>query len=181
MRRTILLTLFALLSLNLAHQACAQRHGGARRGVARRSHSYSRGRFGSSFGSGYGYLSADYDYGAASGYAPQPIVYVPPPPVLPQPTARPAAEPERPSVTEYTWPAEDATSSPSGTESQVFSIVLKDGSTLSAVAVFSSDDGLHYVDPDERHLRISMSEVDRAATIKLNRARKLNLYLPAPQ
>jgi hypothetical protein len=54
-------------------------------------------------------------------------------------------------------------------------------STLSAVAVVASDDGLHCVDPDERHLRISMSEVDRAATLKLNRARNLNLHLPAAQ
>jgi len=47
--------------------------------------------------------------------------------------------------------------------------------------VFASEDGLHYVDPDERYLRISMSEVDRAATLKLNRARNLNLHLPAAQ
>jgi hypothetical protein len=49
------------------------------------------------------------------------------------------------------------------------------------VTVFASDDGLHYVDPDERHLLISMSEVDRTATLKLNRARNLDLYLPAAQ
>jgi hypothetical protein len=49
------------------------------------------------------------------------------------------------------------------------------------VTVFASDDGLHYVDPDDKHLRISMSEIDRAATLKLNRARNLNLYLPAGQ
>ena len=90
-------------------------------------------------------------------------------------------------ITEYKWPAEDAASSPSAqsatseSEPQAFAIVLKDGSTLSAVSVFASDDGLHYVDPDERHLRISMSAIDRAATLKLNRARNLNLYLPAAQ
>jgi hypothetical protein len=90
-------------------------------------------------------------------------------------------------ITEYKWPAASAASSrsaPSATsesDPQDFAIVLKDGSTLSAVAVFASDDDLHYVDPDERHLRISMSEVDRAATLKLNRARNLDLYLPAAQ
>ena len=47
--------------------------------------------------------------------------------------------------------------------------------------VFAADDGLHYVDPDARHLCITMSKVDRAATLKLNRARNLNLYLPAAQ
>ena len=43
----------------------------------------------------------------------------------------------------------------------------------------ASDDVLHIVDPDERHMRVSMSAVDRAATLKLNRERKLDLYLPA--
>jgi hypothetical protein len=47
--------------------------------------------------------------------------------------------------------------------------------------VFASDDSLHYVDPDERHLRVSISEIDRAATLRLNRARNLNLHLPAAQ
>jgi hypothetical protein len=88
-------------------------------------------------------------------------------------------------ITEYKWPAEGAASSPSaasttsGAEPQAFAIVLKNGSTLSAVSVFSSADGLHYVDPDARHMRISMTEVDRAATLKLNRARNLDMYLPA--
>jgi hypothetical protein len=88
---------------------------------------------------------------------------------------------------EFKWPAAGAASSPSapaatsGSEAQTFGIVLKDGSTLSAVSVFSSDDGLHYVDPDARHLRVLMSEVDRAATLKLNRARNLDMYLPAAQ
>ena len=105
-----------------------------------------------------------------------------------QPPAPPVvAPPVHPVITEYKWPAAGAASSASArsrtsdSEPQAFAIVLKDGSTLSAVSVFSSDDGLHYVDPDERHLRISMSEVDRAATLKLNRARNLDLYLPAPQ
>jgi hypothetical protein len=92
-----------------------------------------------------------------------------------------------PVITEYKWPAAGAASSISASsttaesEPQPFGLVLKDGSTISALMVFASDDGLHYVDPDERHLRISMSEVDRAATLKLNRARNLNLHLPAAQ
>jgi hypothetical protein len=90
-------------------------------------------------------------------------------------------------ILEYKWPAADAASSPSapsttsGSEPQDFALVLKDGSTLSAVTVYASDDGLHYVDPDEKHLLISMSAIDRAATLKLNRARNLNLFLPAVQ
>jgi hypothetical protein len=187
MRRTILLSLFVLLAVSAANDACAQRRGGAGRGFARGGYGFSRGRAVSSYGFGYAYLPYDYGYdsGTAYAYAPQPAVFIQQPPVQPllfvQPPARPAVEPEHPVVTEYKWPAANAASSPSESESQVFAIVLKDGSTLSAVTVFSSDDGLHYVDPDERHLRISMSEVDRAATLKLNRARNLNLYLPAPQ
>ena len=179
MRRTILLSLFVLLAVSTAHDACAQRRGGGGHGFARGGYSLSRGRYVSPYG--LGYASLPYDY----GYVPQPVLFVQQPPIQPllyiQPSAQPVAEPEHPVVTEYKWPAASAASSPSESESQVFAIVLKNGSTLSAVTVFASDDGLHYVDPDERHLRISMTEIDRAATLKLNRARNLNLYLPAPQ
>jgi hypothetical protein len=199
MRRTILLSLFALLAMSAANDACAQRRGGAgpgfarggyaRGGFARGSHGFSRARAVSPYGLGYGYLpygSGDTylpnDSDAAYPYEPQPVLFVQ------QPPAPPVVKPPGHSViTEYKWPAAGAASSPSApsttsdSEPQPFAIVLKDGSTLSAVAVFASDDGLHYVDPDERHLRISMSEVDRAATLKLNRARNLNLYLPAAE
>jgi len=107
---------------------------------------------------------------------------------LVQPPAPPVVQPTGHAViTEYTWPAERAASSRSAhstrsePEPEPFGIVLKNGSTLSAVSVFACDDGLHYVDPDARPMRISMREVDRAATLKLNRARNLDLYLPAAQ
>jgi hypothetical protein len=191
MRRTILLSLFALLAMSVANDACAQRRGGAgpgfsRGGFARGSYGFSRARAVSPYGLGYAYLP--YDSDAAYPYEPQPVLFVQQPPLFVQPPAPPVVKPPGHSViTEYKWPAAGAACSPSApsttsdSESQAFAIVLKDGSTLSAVAVFASDDGLHYVDPDERHLRISMSEVDRAATLKLNRARNLNLYLPAAQ
>jgi hypothetical protein len=181
MRRTILLIWIALVAVTVAKNACAQRHGGGGFGYAR-GYGFGRARAFSPYGFGYGYLPygssfgyLPYDAGAAYPDAPQPVLFVqqPVPPVV-QP-------PVHPVVTEYKWPATAATSSASEPEPQDFAIVLKDGSTLSAVAVFASDDGLHYVDPDERHLRISMSQVDRAATLKLNRARNLNLYLPAAQ
>jgi hypothetical protein len=89
--------------------------------------------------------------------------------------------PARPVLTNYTWPAAarpSAAVAPEG-ETQTFEIVLKDGSRLAATTVVASDDVLHYVDPDERHMRVSMSMVDRAATLKLNRERRLTLYLPA--
>jgi hypothetical protein len=191
MRRTILFSLFALLTVGLAvgaaKDACAQHRGGGGNGFARGGYGFSRGRGVSPYGLGYGYLPYDsfYDSGAGYGYAPQPVVVVQQPPVLVQPPAPPPVGLQGHAViTEYKWPAAElasASAPPATDETQAFAIVLKDGSTLSAVSVFASDDGLHYVDPDERHLRIQMSAVDRAATLKLNRARNLNLYLPAAQ
>jgi hypothetical protein len=183
MRRTILFGLFALLAVSVASNACAQRRGGAGSGFARGGYGFSRVRAVSPYGFGYGYLP--YDSGAAYGYASQPVFFVQQPPLFVQPPPPPVVEPPvHPVVKNYEWPAAGAASSrsaPSESEPQTFAIVLKDGSTLSALTVFASDDGLHCVDPEERHLLISMSEVDRAATLKLNRARNLNLYLPAAQ
>ena len=186
MRRTILLSVFALLAASAANEACAQRRGGAAPGFARGGFVFNRVRAVSRFGFGYGYLP--YDSGPAYAYAPPPVIFVQQPPQYVEPPAPPVVEPPgHPVVTDYKWPAAGAAASPSAlsttseSEPQAFAIVLKDGSTLSAVTVVASDDGLHYVDPDERHLRISMSEVDRAATLKLNRARNLNLHLPAAQ
>ena len=186
MRRTILLSLFVLLAVSAANDACAQRRGGAGVGFARGGFGFSRARAVSPFGFGYAYLP--YDSDAAYAYAPQPVLFVQQPPLYVQPPAPPVVEPPvHPVVTDYKWPAAGAASSPSAlsttsqSEPGAFAIVLKDGSTLSAVSVVASDDGLHCVDPDERHLRISMSQVDRAATLKLNRARNLNLHLPAAQ
>ena len=186
MRRTILLSLFALLAVSAANDACAQRRGGAGPGFGRGGYGFSRARAVLPYGFGYAYLP--YDSGAAYAYAPQPVLFVQQRPLFVQRPAPPAVEPPvHPVVTDYKWPAAGAAYSPSAlsttseSEPQAFAIVLKDGSTLSAVAVVASDDGLHCVDPDERHLRISMSEVDRAATLKLNRARNLNLHLPAAQ
>lgn len=159
-------------------------------------YAHARPRFGhAAYGAGYGsslygvgyaslpydsdYGSMPYDSGAGYPYPQQPIVFV-------QPPANPVTEPAgHPVITEYNWPATSTASSRSApaatseSEPQTFALVLKDGSSLSAISVFASEDGLHYVDPDERHLRISMAKIDRAATLKLNRARNLNLYLPA--
>ena len=193
MRRTIQLSLFALLAVSAANEACAQRRGGAGPGFARGRFGFSRARAVSPYGFGYAYLPYDSGYAYPpydSGYAyqPQPVLFVQQPPPFVQPPAPPVVEPPgHPVVTDYKWPAAGAASSPSAlsttskSEPPAFAIVLKDGSTLSAVAVVTSDDGLQCVDPDERHLRISMSEVNRAATLKLNRARNLNLHLPAAQ
>jgi hypothetical protein len=186
MRWTILLSLFALLAVSAANDASAQRRGGAGLGFARGGYGFSRARAVSHYGFGYAYLP--YDSGAAYDYASQPVLFVQQPPLFVQPPAPPVVEPPvHPVVTDYKMAAAGAASSLSAlsttseSEPQAFAIVLKDGSTLSAVTVVASDDGLHCVDPDERHVRISMSGVDRAATLKLNRAKNLNLHLPAAQ
>jgi hypothetical protein len=177
MRRTILLSLFAFLAGGAVHGACAQHRGGIRYAPGRGR--YHRTRVIAPYGFGYGYSPYGSNYGYS--YAPEPAIFVqqPAPPVQPAP---PAVEPMgNPVVTEYKWPAAGTASSTSAPETRPFAIVLKDGSTLSALMVFASEDGLHYVDPDEKHLLISISAVDRAATLKLNRARNLNLQLPAAQ
>jgi hypothetical protein len=74
MRRTILLSLFALLAVSAANDTCAQRRGGAGRGFARGGYGFSRARAVSPYGFGYAYLP--YDSGAAYAYAPQPALFV---------------------------------------------------------------------------------------------------------
>jgi hypothetical protein len=187
MRRIILHSLFLLLALSAANVACAQHRGGVHgSGNARHGHGSGRGRAVSPYGFGYGYGA--YDGGAGLGYddGSQPAYFVQQPGQFVQPPAPAAVRPPgHPVVTEYTWPTASSSramaSTTVGSETHEFGIVLKDGSTLPAVMVFASDDGLHYVDPDARHLHIAMSDVDRTATLKLNRARNLDLYLPAAQ
>ena len=74
MRRTILLSLFALLAVSAANDACAQRRGIGAPGFARRGFGFSRARAVSPYGFGYGYLP--YHSGAAYAYAPQPVLFV---------------------------------------------------------------------------------------------------------
>jgi len=200
MRLKILLTLFALVVAGAANHACAQRRGGASFGFAHSGFGHARpasprrfnhaaygfGRNYQPYGYGYGYAYLPYGGGygddADDSYSLQPALYVPQPPALVQPPPPPAPRPPGHAViTEYHWPAVAASSSLSGSEPQSFAIVLKNGSTLSAAAVFASGGILHYVDLDQRHLGVSMTQVDRTATLKLNQARNLSLYLPAAQ
>jgi hypothetical protein len=199
MRRIVLVSLFALL----VTAASAQGRGGGARGVAHGGiafrpaftggHGYGSLPSGRGYGhlsGGYGYLGGGYGYGYsdgdtapydAGGYAFSPQqVYLDPSPA-PPPVIQVAPKPAHPVLTNYTWPAVSAPSAAAApeAEAQTFGIVLKDGSTLAATTIVAADDVLHYVDPDERHMRVSMSAVDRAATLKLNRERKLDLYLPA--
>jgi hypothetical protein len=179
MRRIVLLSLFALF----VSDASAQRRGGIGfrpRGFSRGAPRQSRFRGSSLFPYGFGYgddAYFPYDGGSYYPYSPQPVVVVPQPP--PQPIIEPPPREVRPVITDYAPPP--GPSAPSEGETRNFGIVLKDGSVRPAIAVVAgaSDDVLHYVDPEERHMRISMNEVDREATRKLNRERKLTLWLPS--
>jgi hypothetical protein len=172
MRRIILLSLLALVVLGDAH---AQHRGGiglgfARGGVGARSPiGFNRARFATPYSSGYGFLS--YDGGTSYVYPSQPLVLIQPPPTAI--VQEPPREVHPVTIDYKRAPA------PSESELQSFGIVLKDGSTLSATTIVASGNVLHYVDPEERFMRVSMSQVDREATLKLNRERKLTLHLPA--
>jgi hypothetical protein len=200
MRRIILLSLFAVL----ASDASAQRRGGAGqggfsrggprrvpfRGNSARGFGFNRGLSGYPYGFGYGGFGyGGFDYGNDGFYpddAGTPYGYPPPPsPLIVRqvPPAAIAQQPPRevhPVIIDYA-PLAPVASAPAEGEPQTFGIVLKDGSTRAAkaVVVVASDEVLQYVDPEERHMRISMNEVDREATRKLNRERNLNLWLPA--
>lgn len=124
----------------------------------------------------------DYGYGGYDyGYAPQApsVVVVEPPP----PAYVPVPVPERPPeiattvIHEYAPPS-SAAAQPPDADQPVFAIVLKNGTVLSASAVVVQDGALHIVDPEGIHQRISLDSVDREATKRVNRERKLQLQLP---
>ena len=116
--------------------------------------------------------------GDDSGYPPASNIIImeqPPPQTIVQQVPR---ETVRAEIHEY---QPTATAEPVPTEEQpAFAIVLKDGSVQSAVAVAVQDEVLHYVDPDGQHRRVSLDSVDRQATRRVNRERKLELHLPPP-
>lgn len=136
---------------------------------------YDDGYMGDDFGNNDSYQSPPPQYDQQPSQPAEPV-QPPPPPV--------AEKPSHPVVKEYKWPAasQTASSAPaSEPEPQNFAIVLKNGSTLSATMVLASANSLHYVDTEGKLQHIDIAEVDRAATLKLDRARNLNIYLPAAQ
>lgn len=116
--------------------------------------------------------------GDDSGYAPASNIIImeqPAPPTIVQQAPR---ETVRAEIHEY---APTTTAEPVPAEEQpAFAIVLNDGSVQSAVAVSVQDDVLQYVDPDGEHRRVPLDTVDRQATRRVNRDRKLELHLPPP-
>jgi hypothetical protein len=106
------------------------------------------------------------------GYAPAPNVVMLQQPPLYVLMAPAPSEPPRPEIHEY------PSAAPAANEDQTFAIVLRDGSVRSAVAVTVQKGALYYVEPDGAHRLVSLEALDREATLRLNRERKLQLQLP---
>jgi hypothetical protein len=128
------------------------------------------------FRGGFPLIGAGYGWGGY-GYAPaypenapvvnNTVVFEPPPiPVAPP-------EPIHSSIQDLKPAANDAPPA-------FFVIALKNGSRLSAAAVWVQGNDLRYVDADDQNRRVPLADVDRAATRELNQARNLNLRLPPP-
>ncbi len=115
------------------------------------------------------------------GYAAYPEMPLPPvtnvvvfePPPAP-PLVLPPPEPIHSSIQELK-PA------PSSEPPVFFVIALKDGSRLTAAAVWVQGNDLRYVDADDQNRRVPLAAIDRTATRELNQARNLNLRLPPAQ
>lgn len=134
-------------------------------------------RGGFPIGPGYGY-----DYGFDGyGYA-APDVEPPPdtpavnnvvvlPPAIPPPPPKP--------IHSFIQNLKGNSEQAAGDQSPAFFvIVLKNGSRLTASAVWVQDNQAHYVDGDGQGHRVPLADVDRTATRELNQTHNLNLRLP---
>jgi hypothetical protein len=143
------------------------------------------GRFGNSFSGGYspffgGYGLwgnypdwADYPYGEEPWPPSNDFSITPSAPVF-GPSLVPAL-PAQAVIHEYPVPPASAGSSSGAT---AFTIALKDGSQLSAIAAWIQHGELYYVDSQQRHRVISPDVIDRETTERLNNEKHLRLELP---
>jgi hypothetical protein len=168
-----------LLGIFLVGATCAFPQGGIRSGFPAMRAGEPRHFFPGAFP----WFAGDYGYGYGSygyeGYAPGPSVVIvqQPPFYVLQPPA--PSVPPQPEIHEYQQPA--AASAPKTVDERVFAIVLKDGTVHSAAAVTVQRNALYYVEPDGGHRLVSLDALDREATGRLNRERKLRLQLPPAQ
>jgi hypothetical protein len=125
------------------------------------------------YGGGYvgGYLGTgllgDYGYDNEVSQPPQPAFMAQPqlPPSPPPPPARSV-------IREYNWPAGPPSAG-------MFSLVLKDGTVHTAIAVWVQDGVVHYNGRDGSAERIPLDRIDRDATNRSNAQGQLTLRLPA--
>ena len=129
-------------------------------------------------GYGYGYGFGGYGYAVPDAEAAPVAPVVNSVVLVPQP-AVPAAPPEpiHSSKQNLKGDAEES----AGTAPPVFFvIVLKNGSRVSASAVWVQGNDVRYVDSDGQGRRVPLADVDRTATRELNQTNHLNLRLPPP-
>ena len=143
----------------------------------------SSGRYHGGFprGAGYGYGFDGYGYAAPYPNAPPVVNNV----VLVQQPAVPAAPPAPPTPPEPIHSSiqnlkGDPKQNPSSAPVAFFTIILKNGSRLTASAVWVQCNDARYMDGDGQGHRVPLADVDRPATRELNQTRHLNLRLPPP-
>ena len=148
------------------------------------------------WGDDYGYGFDGYGYAAPYGY-PAPYSNVPrfvKRLVLIQQPAVPAAPPAPPAPPEPIhssiqnlkgYPTQNPSSAPEQNPSSApvdfFMIILKNGSQLTASAVWVQGNDARYMDGAGQGHRVPLADVDRTATRELNQTHHLNLSLPPPK
>jgi hypothetical protein len=131
-------------------------------------------------GDGYWYGFEGYGYAAPYPNAPR-VVKV----VLVQQPAVPAAPPAPPALPEPIHSSIQnlkgyPTQNPSSAPVAFFMIILKNGSQLTASAVWVQGNGARYMDGAGQGHRVPLADVDRTATRELNQTNHLDLRLPPP-
>jgi hypothetical protein len=124
------------------------------------------------FGDGFFPFYGSYDAGYYDGGDQGPVIVMPEETFIPFPPPPPPPPPQ-PELREYKWP--EAGNDPSA----VFTIVLNDGSSRSATAVWVQGNTVRYFTPDGTAGRMPLESVNRAATRTANVAKNLTLALPA--
>ena len=129
-------------------------------------------------GDGYDYGFDGCGYAAPYPNAPRVVVLVQQPVVPAAPPAPPAPpEPIHSSIQNVKgYPKQNPSSAPVA----FFMIILKNGSRLTASAVWVQGNDARYMDGDGQVHRVPLADVDRTATRELNQTNHLNLRLPSP-
>jgi hypothetical protein len=136
-----------------------------------------RRRYGNGFSAPYYPFLGEY----GPDYMSEPEYFSTPENFAPQPAAPRLAQVPEPIQTahaviqEYNWKDHKAAAAD---EQTTFTIVLKDGSTRSAVVTWVQGRTLHYTDSDDKQGVLSADLIDRDTTRRLNRAKKLSIQLP---
>jgi len=133
------------------------------------------------WGDGYGYGFDGYGYAAPYPNAPRVVnrVVLIQQPAVPAPPPAPPAPPEpiHSSIQNVKgYPKQTPSSAPVA----LFMIILKNGSRLTASAIWVQGNDARYMDGDGQVHRVPLADVDRTATQELNQTNHLNLRLPSP-